>query len=1308
MKKKVLSIVLSMLMVLSFMPAGTFAEDGTADTSVNVTADETNDNVTADETDDADNTVDAAETTGESEGTADNSAKEQQAASITIKITLPEGLNAKGMDEDTRLVTRVAGENGEIDPIVISCEDEGAFSTKLASAININSSFQESGLSAAYSAKSDTLTISGSPTKSIKLDMDEILTAAMEDIGAYDVETTTDECIKIGSNTYASLEAAVAAANDGDTLWLIGDDAAVQKVTIDKSLTIELHGHKLSSTALKVTGSSTNVTINDRVGTGSINTDHAAGFSTDHNRCTATIVVGDLATLTINGVTGTSKDNGTIISDCANDDLEKAIFVQGASKLVINGGTFVAQQSAGCDALYVYDGTVTINAGYFFMNLSYQTAPSTAKPLTIKKCEIYNPSASGAIWIQNSGTINGVTFGSGFQSLESIKKLFLSTAAGNYIIDGSTANHVKIACGLYVSTEVSSTTLADGTLYCVGQASETSPEQITPSEGAKITLAPQIAGGDGTTITYQWEKDGSTLSDATGATYTIDNYKGSDDGTYKVTATEGGSSVSLYYQIGDTNEHKHCVCGVTDCTDTANHGESITWQPWTSENSLPSEAGNYYLLNNVTLSSRWAVSANINLCLNGQTITGASGASVITVNGDASLTITDCQTTAGKITHNSGENGRGIYNSGTFTMYGGYITNNSAEYNGGGVFNNSGTFTMYGGYITNNSAGSYDGGGVYNISTFSMHGGHITQNSSGDGGGVYNQKSAFNMTGGSITDNVATSYWGGEGGGMYNYQSTFNMTGGSIINNIAKGDNRLGYGSGVYNYQSTFNMSAGSITGNKATGEGGGVYNYSGSLTMSDAPIIADNNSKCTLGSDGTLTGGSADNLKLVGAAGGWPPPAISLKDSKPLTDGAKVGLTSVVDKTIVYGSTDTTGFFSDNTDYDLVANSDNTGLKLAGHSWSTQWTKNDTHHWHICTNDGCEGNKDYAEHSYDRTVPSNEYLKTDATCTAKAVYYKSCVCGKAGTETFESGEMAKHSYGDLIPKKEATCIEAGMNAYYQCSVCNKYFDEAKAETTLDNLIISVDRNNHDLKHHDAKSATCTEKGWKAYDTCKRTGCEYTTYEEISAPGHDMTEVSGQAATTSADGNIKYWYCNSCGKYFGDEDGNYEITEADTIIKKLPLIIKGDNAKLTHGMKQALSFTSDAEFTDFIRVDLDGATLDAKYYTVESGSTIVTLNADYVATLAIGEHTLDIVSQNGTATAKFTVNKKAAEEADTKDKTVTDAAGNTAGKSTGGDNTKSSQTGDNSNIALWLTIVLASGGAVTVTRLTGRRRKYNR
>ncbi len=59
-----------------------------------------------------------------------------------------------------------------------------------------------------------------------------------------------------------------------------------------------------------------------------------------------------------------------------------------------------------------------------------------------------------------------------------------------------------------------------------------------------------------------------------------------------------------------------------------------------------------------------------------------------------------------------------------------------------------------------------------------------------------------------------------------------------------------------------------------------------------------------------------------------------------------------------------------------------------------------------------------------------------------------------------------------------------------------------------------------------------------------------------------------------------------------------EITKADTVTAKLPpKITAGDGAAVTQGEKKELTFTSDASFADFVRVELDGTTLEEKNYT---------------------------------------------------------------------------------------------------------------
>ena len=77
------------------------------------------------------------------------------------------------------------------------------------------------------------------------------------------------------------------------------------------------------------------------------------------------------------------------------------------------------------------------------------------------------------------------------------------------------------------------------------------------------------------------------------------------------------------------------------------------------------------------------------------------------------------------------------------------------------------------------------------------------------------------------------------------------------------------------------------------------------------------------------------------------------------------------------------------------------------------------------------------APHVFDQKVATAEYLASEATCTQKATYYYSCVCGEKGTETFEHGELAEHTAVE-IPAVEATCTQSGMTAGSKCSVCGE------------------------------------------------------------------------------------------------------------------------------------------------------------------------------------------------------------------------------------------------------------------------------
>ena len=152
-----------------------------------------------------------------------------------------------------------------------------------------------------------------------------------------------------------------------------------------------------------------------------------------------------------------------------------------------------------------------------------------------------------------------------------------------------------------------------------------------------------------------------------------------------------------------------------------------------------------------------------------------------------------------------------------------------------------------------------------------------------------------------------------------------------------------------------------------------------------------------------------------------------------------------------------------------------------------------------------------------------------------------------------------------------------------------------------------------------------------------------------------------------------------------------------------PVIIEGAGASWQTGSEYGLSFTSNAEFDDFLKVQVDGTDVSSQNYEVKEGSTIVILKASYLATLAVGEHTLSVISSTGTASTTFTI-KAAQTPAETTPETDTSDAGTSESDAeTPARDPNDPQTGDAQMPALWITLLLLSGGAFGVCLY--RRRK---
>lgn len=225
-----------------------------------------------------------------------------------------------------------------------------------------------------------------------------------------------------------------------------------------------------------------------------------------------------------------------------------------------------------------------------------------------------------------------------------------------------------------------------------------------------------------------------------------------------------------------------------------------------------------------------------------------------------------------------------------------------------------------------------------------------------------------------------------------------------------------------------------------------------------------------------------------------------------------------------------------------------------------------------------------------------------------------------AQTDIYAAAETSyqlviRHKYSDTYKAddethwKECACGEktdvnnhANGNKDHKCDVCGKILSKC-ADTNKDH---KCDLCGKTLSEHTGGTATCKDKA-----KCEVCG---ESYGELDANNHtDLKHIEAKAATKTSEGNIEYWYCEGCGKYYKDAKATQEITKEQTVTAKLP-------------------------------------------------------------------------SDNNTS----------------------------AGGSTGNNNkpssnaTTSPQTGDNSNMFLWIALLFVSGGVVILTTVISRKKKYNK
>lgn len=425
------------------------------------------------------------------------------------------------------------------------------------------------------------------------------------------------------------------------------------------------------------------------------------------------------------------------------------------------------------------------------------------------------------------------------------------------------------------------------------------------------------------------------------------------------------------------------------------------------------------------------------------------------------------------------------------------------------------------------------------------------ENSSSTGMGVNlnntsGKQQIFVMYNGCITQN--------KGSGVYLYQNTsFTMYGGSITGNTLTGAPT--FGGGVYVHSgATFTMYGGDITKNKAD-YGGGVSTSgdTANFTMYGGSITENHANKSGGGIYSTsnnisIYGGGVTNNSVTknGKAGG-----IYVSSSDTLTVGGNVNISGnwqgdskeSGSKSNVYLNGNTSGSSAT-----IVIENKLTGAPIGVTTANAPTAGNPV-----------------------TIVTGNSIEETykDSFQADNAAY------GVSYNSTDKVLQLHKHSGGT------ATCMAPAV-----CTTCGQPYG-------------NTNPNNHDLEHHEAKAATCTEVGWNAYNTCKREGCSYTTYKEIAALNHALVHHEAQAPTCTAVGWEAYDTCSRCSYTTKVEKQKTPHTYGETWVKgqdghwKVCEVCKGRSEVKPHDWKDA---TTSAPKTCTVCGATTGTKLSTYYY----------------------------------------------------------------------------------------------------------------
>lgn len=218
--------------------------------------------------------------------------------------------------------------------------------------------------------------------------------------------------------------------------------------------------------------------------------------------------------------------------------------------------------------------------------------------------------------------------------------------------------------------------------------------------------------------------------------------------------------------------------------------------------------------------------------------------------------------------------------------------------------------------------------------------------------------------------------------------------------------------------------------------------------------------------------------------------------------------------------------------------------------------------------------------HDYTKKIYKDDYLKEAANCEHENIYYYACsrcersaeevtedeVYTGTGSLTFLNGEVREHDFQNKVDAKyladEATCF-ATAKYFTSCKYedCGKSSEEVygvgKGTKFSSGTALAHDWTEVEDAKYLATKADCINDATYYYECslCKNSSKDYgdgdTWTLEDSKSGHSLTYTEAKAATCYEAGNLEYWYCDTCKKYFKDAEGkDAYLGQSETVIKK--------------------------------------------------------------------------------------------------------------------------------------------------------------